>query len=250
MDRKIKNKIISEYKKGKGSTKIEKELGIPKYKILKVLNDENIVRQKDRCRKLGIKKKDNRYYLHRKCPNCGKDVEVSSNNHSIACRNYYNTLTRNCRKCSFELQKGEANPFYGKKHTKESLIKMTKTLTENPRKFSSSSKPEKKIEKILKDMNFNVVRTFKVGEYICDIFVPEFNLIIEYNGDYWHCNPNKYNKDYLHPHKKKTSSEIWEDDRIRVDNIINYGYTLEVVWESDFNPELTIQNIIKKYVKN
>jgi G:T-mismatch repair DNA endonuclease (very short patch repair protein) len=57
-------------------------------------------------------------------------------------------------------------------------------------------------------------------------------------------------KDYLYPHKKKTSSEIWEDDRIRVDNIINYGYTLEVVWESDFNPELTIQNIIKKYVKN
>jgi G:T-mismatch repair DNA endonuclease (very short patch repair protein) len=80
-----------------------------------------------------------------------------------------------------------------------------------------------------------------------DIYLPKFNLIIEYNGDYWHCNPNKYNPDYIHPHKKKTSYQIWSEDKIRIDNIIKYNYNLEVVWESYFDEKTTIQNIIKKY---
>ena len=127
---------------------------------------------------------------------------------------------------------------------------MNDTLTKTPRKFSSSSKPEKEIEKILNKLNIDVKRTYKVNEYICDIYVPKLNLIIEYNGDYWHCNPKRFNKDYLHPHKKKTSLEIWDEDKIRIDNIKKYGYNLEVVWESDYKGQTTIQNIIKKYVKN
>jgi hypoxanthine-guanine phosphoribosyltransferase len=39
-------------------------------------------------------------------------------------------------------------------------------------------------------------------------------------------------------HKKKTFQEIWKEDKLIIDNIINYGYTLEVVWESDFDQKL------------
>jgi hypothetical protein len=28
---------------------------------------------------------------------------------------------------------------------------------------------------------------------IFDVYLPQYNLLIEYNGDYWHCNPKKYN---------------------------------------------------------
>jgi G:T-mismatch repair DNA endonuclease (very short patch repair protein) len=178
-----------------------------------------------------------------------KDVKTISKDKIIACRNHFRKINDNtpCKTCSVKLQTGVGNPFYGKKHTKESLIKMTKTLSGNPRKFSSSSKPEKQIEEIIKSLGFDVVRTYRVNEYICDIFLPKFNLIIEYNGDYWHCNPKKYEPDYMHPHKKKTSSQIWGEDRIRIDNIIKYDYNLEVVWESNFDKKNTIQNIIKKY---
>ena len=155
-----------------------------------------------------------------------------------------------CKLCATKQQIGEGNHFYGKKHTKKSLNKLSKTLSNNPRKFNPSSKPEKKIEEIIKSLGYEVKRTYKVNEYVCDIYVPEFNLIIEYNGDYWHCNPNKYDSNYIHPHKKKTSFQIWNEDKIRIDNIINYDYNLEVVWEFDFNEKTTIQNIIKKYVKN
>ena len=95
-----------------------------------------------------------------------------------------------------------------------------------------------------------MIKTKKIHEYICDIFIKDLNLIIEYNGDYWHCNPKKYEPDYIHPHKKKKAEEIWNDDKVRIDNLKKYGYNLEVIWESEFDEKFTIQNIIKKYVKN
>ncbi len=77
-----------------------------------------------------------------------------------------------------------------------------------------------------------------------------WGFLIEYNGDYWHCNPNKFSPDYFHPHKKKKAMEIWEDDKIRIDNLKNYGYNLEVIWESEFSEHKSIIEIIQKYVKN
>lgn len=250
MDANIRKKIIREYKKGKSSLEIVKIVGLSKPTILKVLNEEGIIRKRDRCQKLDIKFDGENYYILSKCKTCGEEKKHKSYNKTLVCRNYHNLKNLNCKKCSLKLQVGEGNPFYGKKHTKESLKKMTKTLTENPRKFSSSSKPEKKIESILKRENFDVIRTYRVKEYVCDIFIKELNLIIEYNGDYWHCNPIKYEPDYMHPHKKKLASQIWEDDKTRIDNLKSYGYNLEVIWEKDFIDDKSIIQLTQKYVKN
>ena len=38
-------------------------------------------------------------------------------------------------------------------------------------------------------------------KYYIDVFIPVKNIAIEYNGDYWHCNPEKYSSEYFH--KKK-----------------------------------------------
>jgi G:T-mismatch repair DNA endonuclease (very short patch repair protein) len=245
----IKNTVIKEYLEGKGSTIIQKQLKIPKRKILKIINDEGILRKRDRCSSLDIKLIDNFYIVDRICPKCNCIVKTKSKDKTIACRNHFKKVSNQiiCKSCSLELQVGEGNPFFGKKHTKKSLNKLTKTLTNNPRKFSSSSKPEKIIEQIVKNLGIKVKRTYKINEYICDIYIPKLNLIIEYNGDYWHCNPKKYKPSYFHPHKKKSSQQIWDEDKIRIDNIIKYGYILEVVWETNFDEKTTIQNIIKKY---
>jgi len=48
------------------------------------------------------------------------------------------------------------------------------------------------------------------------------------------------NQIYSFPQKKNTSQQIWEEDKLRIDNIINYGYNLEVVWESDFDEKTAI----------
>ena len=57
MDEKIRKKIISEYKKGKSSLDIVKIVKLSKPTILKVLNENGLVRKRDRCSSLDIKKR-------------------------------------------------------------------------------------------------------------------------------------------------------------------------------------------------
>ena len=97
-------------------------------------------------------------------------------------------------------------------------------------------------------MGYQVKHSLKIDTKICDIYIPKLNLIIEYNGDYWHCNPKKYDASYYHQVKKKTAQELWEYDNNKIDLIKSNGYFFEVVWESELksNPQI-INNLIKKH---
>ena len=297
MDIKTEKKIISEYKKGKSSLDIVKIVGLSKPTILKVLNKHNIVRKRDRCSTLDIKKDGEKYYVTRKCPNCGKDIKTTSKDKVIACRNHFNKLegTSLCKPCSLKLQVGEGNPFFGKKHTKESLKKMSKSKTgqytgdqnhmkqEKYRQMSRNimrsnwdngildrkviseqmkqtqrsgkiksgivSKREKEIVKEIKQLGYNPIHSYRVDSKICDVYIPSLNLIIEYFGDYWHCNPKKYESDFFNKKKGKFAWELWDYDKKKIDLIKSYGYNLEVVWEGDLklNNKL-IELIIENYV--
>lgn len=57
------------------------------------------------------------------------------------------------------------------------------------------------------------------------------NKIIEYFGDYWHANPARFSKDSIV--KKKTAEEIWKNDQERINQLINSGYQVLIVWESE-----------------
>jgi G:T-mismatch repair DNA endonuclease (very short patch repair protein) len=128
----------------------------------------------------------------------------------------------------------------------------SKTMKETRRlgkiKSVIRSKKEKDIIKEIKNLGYKVKHSHKIDTKICDIFIPKLNLIIEYNGDYWHCNPNKYKSDYYHQVKKKTAKELWEYDSNKIDLIKSKGYYLEVVWESDLKKDpYLINKIITKY---
>lgn len=159
-----------------------------------------------------------------------------------------------------------ANPKHRKKARKNLKQKWDSGEMEHARKIMSEklketrrlgkiksvirSKKEKEIINEIKKLGYNVKHSLKVDSKICDIYIPELNLIIEYNGDYWHCNPKKYKPDYYHQVKKKTAKELWEYDKNKIDLIKNCGYNLEIVWESDLKANHTIINkLIKKYDK-
>jgi hypothetical protein len=294
--------VISEYLKGLSAKKIGEQLGVSNPTILNILHKHNLVRKKDRCGKLNILEEEGKYHVIRNCPKCNCEVKTTSTHKTIACRNHFNALNRRssgvCKKCSIESQLGEGNPFYGKKHAKESKEKISKSrkgkamgsdnamlnpihrekLTqimkkkwengemEHFRKISSEtlkktrregkiksiirSKKEKEIIEDIKNMGYDVIDSFRVDTKICDMYLPTLNLIIEYNGDYWHCNPIKYTEDYFHQVKGMTARELWDYDNKKIDLIKSEGYNLEVVWENDLkqNPTL-INEIIKKYDK-
>ena len=94
--------------------------------------------------------------------------------------------------------------------------------------------------------------------YLLDFYDKTKNLVIEFQGDYWHANPNKYNENdilefpstFLN-RKKFKAKEIWEYDQNKKDFIckeLNNPIYLQI-WESEYkeNPLKIIQDILLYY---
>jgi hypothetical protein len=73
---------------------------------------------------------------------------------------------------------------------------------------------------------------YNIGSKSVDYYLPEYNIAIEYYGDYWHCNPKRYNFDFIHPQIKMTAEEIWSKDKKRLDLISNEVDSILILWES------------------
>jgi len=132
-------------------------------------------------------------------------------------------------------------------------------FSKQPKKFNSScfSKVEKSfIEELEKSFNdFENAKTYKNGQkifrdetgkvYFCDVCYK--NKIIEFNGDYWHCNPKIYEANYFHKIKNMNAKDIWEHDDKKIKFLKSKGYEILVIWENDFatNKETTINKAIQ-----
>jgi len=92
----------------------------------------------------------------------------------------------------------------------------------------------------------NLGRTFAY-----DFVFKKERKIIEFNGDYWHCNPIKYNKNYFHKYLQMYAWEIWNKDNIKNNAIIQQKYDVLVIWEFDYkkDKEKIIQECVD-FLKN
>lgn len=70
--------------------------------------------------------------------------------------------------------------------------------------------------------------------------------IIEFNGDFWHCNPKIYDSEYINTVLQMSAKDKWKLDEIKINQIKNCGYQVLTVWESDYNqdPQGTMQKCI------
>lgn len=119
---------------------------------------------------------------------------------------------------------------------------------------SNTSNLEKNFLKELKLINESFKKgTLKINKrwFFPDVIDEKRKLIIEYFGDFYHCNPKIYSEDYFNPKIKKTAREIWELDEIRIKIFINNGYNVIIIWEKDFKENSAdIINQIKLLVQN
>jgi hypothetical protein len=77
-------------------------------------------------------------------------------------------------------------------------------------------------------------RNIRILNYIVDGFDPDTNTIYEFNGDFWHGNPNKFKPTDINPKVKKTYGELYEATLLKEQELKNAGYNLVSIWESDF----------------
>lgn len=66
-----------------------------------------------------------------------------------------------------------------------------------------------------------------------DFMLNDFKLVIEVQGDFWHCCPTQYDEDYFHPVRGMTASEIWAYDKEKRDIVLAYGYHVLELWEHE-----------------
>ena len=83
------------------------------------------------------------------------------------------------------------------------------------------------------------------------------NVIIEFNGDIFHGNPELFEPNdtpnYFFP--DKTCVEFWEEDKKRINELKKMNYNVLIIWENDYRNSESIVveqciNYIKKYSKN
>ncbi len=71
--------------------------------------------------------------------------------------------------------------------------------------------------------------------YHVDFMDETRGVIVEFNGDFWHCNPREYEPSHEHRLKHMTAQEIWDFDEHRKQRIEQItGYKVVVVWEHEW----------------
>ena len=88
-----------------------------------------------------------------------------------------------------------------------------------------------------KNKQYFIFESKKYYFYDITFFYNGKKKIIEFNGDYWHMNPQIYNEHDFNNSKKMYAQEIWDmfNKKIKIAN--DKGFQTFVVWEKDWNED-------------
>lgn len=123
----------------------------------------------------------------------------------------------------------------GRKHSEKTKEKMSKTAINNIIKTDKNhtSKLEKTFANILDLLDIKYQQFFyaKNIKAFYDFYLPDYNIIVEVDGDFWHCNPNSKHS----TPKYETQKNNLIKDSIKNQWALDNGYKLLRFWENDIN---------------
>ncbi len=155
---------------------------------------------------------------------------------------------------------GDSNWMRGRKHSKETIEKITNTKIEQLKqglvKFGGHkiSKPERDIANELNSIGIEFKSQFHINglPYTYDFHILNTNIIIEFQGDYWHANPIKYKSGQfikIQRVGKKLVDDIWARDLLKKESANKFGYNVIQIWQNDYK-NFGFQYIIDKLKEN
>jgi very-short-patch-repair endonuclease len=99
--------------------------------------------------------------------------------------------------------------------------------------------------RLLKKLGLKFEKQYLVNNKFCvDAFISKYNLVIQFDGDYWHGNPNKY-KILDHRQQKRVNYDKSQDKYMK-----KCGYKILRFWESDFKDIDKVKKQIKDELKD
>ena len=118
-------------------------------------------------------------------------------------------------------------------------IKWLKTKQSNKK-----TKLEIKFETLLSLLNIEFKYQYEFKYRLFDFYIPTKNILIEVDGDFYHCNPNSKHKEIIY----ETQSLTKKNDEYKNQLCENHNITLLRYWEKDINerPEWVISDLKEK----
>jgi len=81
----------------------------------------------------------------------------------------------------------------------------------------------------LEAIGFEFKQQHRISNFVVDAFIPSLNLVVEVQGDFYHCNPTAYPNGPQYAVQHKTV----ERDKRRFSWLKREGYAVIQLWESD-----------------
>lgn len=123
----------------------------------------------------------------------------------------------------------------GRIHSQQTKDKMSESAVDNILKTGKvkRSNLEYKFEGILDILGYQYQHSYYVPSIkkIYDFYLPDYNMFIEIDGDFWHCNPDTK---FAIPECKSQELNLI-NDKFKNEWAKNNGYKLLRFWENDIN---------------
>lgn len=146
-----------------------------------------------------------------------------------------------------------------KNDNKAKIVKKTKIIKKQHPKYGTSKLEDDFAKEFLNKLGVKYVYQFEakdIGRFF-DFYLPDSNLIIEIDGDFWHGNPEKYKKEELKGHQIRAQ----RIDEYKTKWALMHSIPILRIWESDIrkNPKkvmemlketLNIQNNKQRILEN
>lgn len=121
-------------------------------------------------------------------------------------------------------------------------------LQKNATKMSTKMTwPEREFKKLLGELKISFETQKIVGNKIFDFYIPELNLLVEIDGDYYHANPEVMDMGNLNRMQERNM----RNDKFKDALAVTLGFSLERVWENDLKVNYKIiKSKFKKLLKS
>ena len=101
--------------------------------------------------------------------------------------------------------------------------------------YNGTSNLESIISEALNTLSISYTTQFLLSGKLFDFKISNTNILIEVNGDYWHCNPEKYNINEVvnFPGGKRNVLDVWNKDSNKKKLAEIKGYKVIYIWENE-----------------
>lgn len=179
-------------------------------------------------------------YIRKKivCETCGR--EFVTKNYKTK-NGQHNFCSNQCRRKWYSAVFSQSDEW------KEISKKRAVSILEN-NKIHTNTKPQIIINNLLDEMNISYINEKGFEYYAVDNYLNEYSLIIEVMGDFWHCNPLKFDD----PNKQEIHKKRIPRDKAKHTYFSNiHNIEILYLWESDIYENINLcKLLIENYINN